>query len=67
MCAAIFNGPRSVTVGVRPDPTTDETTGAIVRGLLGPACGSDLDGIADVYAAKEERRAINSLVRMGSI
>jgi hypothetical protein len=28
---------------------------------------TDLDGIADAYAAMDERRAINSLVRVASV
>jgi hypothetical protein len=42
MRAAIFNGPHSVTVGERPDPTIQEPTDAIVRVVLGCVCGSDL-------------------------
>jgi Zn-dependent alcohol dehydrogenase len=42
MRAAIFNGPHSITVGQRPDPTIVEPTDAIVRVALGCVCGSDL-------------------------
>ncbi len=42
MRAAIFNGPHSVTVGQRPDPTIHDPTDAIVRVVLGCVCGSDL-------------------------
>jgi hypothetical protein len=28
---------------------------------------TDLDGIADAYAAMDERRAIKSLIRIGSV
>jgi len=28
---------------------------------------TDLDGIADAYSAMDERRAIKSLIRMGSV
>ena len=42
MRAAIFNEPRSVTVGDRPDPTIAEPTDAIVRVVLACVCGSDL-------------------------
>lgn len=42
MRAAIFNGPKDVTVGDRPDPTIDEPTDAIVRVVLACVCGSDL-------------------------
>jgi threonine dehydrogenase-like Zn-dependent dehydrogenase len=42
MRAAIFNGPRSVTVGDRPDPVIKEPTDAIVRVVLACVCGSDL-------------------------
>jgi len=42
MRAAIFNGPRDVTVGERPDPVITEPTDAIVRVTLACVCGSDL-------------------------
>ncbi len=42
MRAAIFNGPRDMTVGDRPDPTITEPTDAIVRVTLARVCGSDL-------------------------
>jgi threonine dehydrogenase-like Zn-dependent dehydrogenase len=42
MRAAIFNGPRSITIGQRPDPVIVEATDAIVRVVLGCVCGSDL-------------------------
>jgi threonine dehydrogenase-like Zn-dependent dehydrogenase len=42
MRAAIFNGPGSVTVGDRPDPTIQQPTDAVVRVVLGCVCGSDL-------------------------
>ena len=42
MRAAIFNGPRSISVGDRPDPVIVEPTDAIVRVVLGCVCGSDL-------------------------
>ena len=42
MRAAIFNGPRAVTVGTRPDPVIQEPTDAIVRVVLACVCGSDL-------------------------
>src|SRR3954471_17915852 len=42
MRAAIFNGPRSVTVGDRRDPSIVELTDAIVRVVLACVCGSDL-------------------------
>jgi threonine dehydrogenase-like Zn-dependent dehydrogenase len=40
--AAIFNGPRSITVGERPDPRISAPTDAVVRVVLGCVCGSDL-------------------------
>jgi threonine dehydrogenase-like Zn-dependent dehydrogenase len=40
--AAIFGGPRDLTVGERPDPTIQERTDAIVRVTLACVCGSDL-------------------------
>ena len=42
MRAAIFNGPRDITVGERPDPVIENPTDAIVRVTLGCVCGSDL-------------------------
>jgi threonine dehydrogenase-like Zn-dependent dehydrogenase len=42
MQAAIFNGPGSVNVGDRPDPTIQQPTDAVVRVVLGCVCGSDL-------------------------
>src|SRR4051812_49913056 len=42
MRAAIYNEPRSITVGDRRDPVVDEPTDAIVRVVLACVCGSDL-------------------------
>jgi threonine dehydrogenase-like Zn-dependent dehydrogenase len=42
MRAAIFNGPRDIDVGDRPDPTITNPTDAVVRVVLGCVCGSDL-------------------------
>jgi threonine dehydrogenase-like Zn-dependent dehydrogenase len=42
MRAAIFNEPRSITVGERPDPGLVEPTDAVVRVVLACVCGSDL-------------------------
>jgi len=42
MRAAIFNEPRSITVGDRPDATIAEPTDAVVRVVLACVCGSDL-------------------------
>src|SRR3954462_7861054 len=42
MRAAIFNKPRSVTVGERRDPLIAEPTDAVVRVVLACVCGSDL-------------------------
>jgi threonine dehydrogenase-like Zn-dependent dehydrogenase len=42
MRAAIYNGPRSIEVGERPDPVINEPTDAVVRVVLGSVCGSDL-------------------------
>jgi threonine dehydrogenase-like Zn-dependent dehydrogenase len=42
MRAAIFEGPRSIKVGDRPDPVIHEPTDAVVRVVLGSVCGSDL-------------------------
>jgi threonine dehydrogenase-like Zn-dependent dehydrogenase len=40
--AAIYGGPRSITVGDRPDPVIAEPTDVVVRVVLGCVCGSDL-------------------------
>jgi threonine dehydrogenase-like Zn-dependent dehydrogenase len=42
MRAAIFNEPRSITTGDRPDPAIVEPTDAVVRVVLACVCGSDL-------------------------
>ncbi|HSO99459.1 MAG TPA: zinc-dependent alcohol dehydrogenase family protein [Solirubrobacteraceae bacterium] len=42
MRAAIFNEPRSITVGERPDASISEPTDAVVRVVLACVCGSDL-------------------------
>jgi threonine dehydrogenase-like Zn-dependent dehydrogenase len=42
MRAAIFNGPRQIEVGERPDPVIATPTDAIVQVTLGCVCGSDL-------------------------
>jgi hypothetical protein len=42
MRAAIFNEPRSITVGERPDASLVEPTDAVVRVVLACVCGSDL-------------------------
>jgi threonine dehydrogenase-like Zn-dependent dehydrogenase len=42
MRAAIFNEPRSISVGDRRDPAIAEPTDAVVRVVLACVCGSDL-------------------------
>jgi threonine dehydrogenase-like Zn-dependent dehydrogenase len=42
MRAAVFNGPRSISVAERPDPVIAEPTDAVVRVVLACVCGSDL-------------------------
>jgi threonine dehydrogenase-like Zn-dependent dehydrogenase len=42
MRAAIFNEPRNVTAGDRPDATIRHPSDAVVRVLLSCVCGSDL-------------------------
>ncbi len=42
MRAAVFNEPRSIGVGDRPDPAIAEPTDAVVRVVLACVCGSDL-------------------------
>jgi threonine dehydrogenase-like Zn-dependent dehydrogenase len=42
MRAAMFNEPRSITAGDRPDPSIVEPTDAVVRVVIACVCGSDL-------------------------
>ena len=42
MKAAIYGGPRDITVGERPDPVLEAQSDAIVRVTLACVCGSDL-------------------------
>jgi len=42
MRAAIFQGPKDITVGERPDPYIQEPTDAVVRVVMACVCGSDL-------------------------
>src|SRR3989440_2640936 len=42
MRAALFQGPRSIEVGERPDPVVMAPTDAVVRVVLSCVCGSDL-------------------------
>jgi len=42
MRAAIFRGPKDVSVGERPDPGIQEPADAVVRVVLACVCGSDL-------------------------
>jgi threonine dehydrogenase-like Zn-dependent dehydrogenase len=42
MRAAVFNGPKDITVADRPDPTITAPTDAVVRVVLTCVCGSDL-------------------------
>src|SRR3954453_12286557 len=42
MKAAIFQGPKDITVGNRPDPVIEAPTDAVVRVVLACVCGSDL-------------------------
>ena len=42
MRAAIYNGPRDIIVGERPDPVIQAATDAVVRVTLACVCGSDL-------------------------
>jgi threonine dehydrogenase-like Zn-dependent dehydrogenase len=42
MRAAVFNGPRSITVTERPDPVIAQPTDAVVRVVRAAVCGSDL-------------------------
>jgi threonine dehydrogenase-like Zn-dependent dehydrogenase len=42
MKAALFEGPREIVLGERPDPTIQGPTDAVVRVVIGCVCGSDL-------------------------
>lgn len=42
MRAAIYGGPRTISVGNRPDPAITAPSDAVVRVVLGCVCGSDL-------------------------
>jgi threonine dehydrogenase-like Zn-dependent dehydrogenase len=42
MKAALFEGPREIVLGERPDPTIQAPTDAVVRVVMGCVCGSDL-------------------------
>ncbi|HEU5001932.1 MAG TPA: zinc-dependent alcohol dehydrogenase family protein [Actinomycetota bacterium] len=42
MRAALFNGPKNITVGDRPDPRIQNSSDAVVRVALACVCGSDL-------------------------
>lgn len=77
MRAAIFKGPRAVEIGDRPDPVIvradgrEELLDDVLDAKIDPGrvfhYETDLDGIANAYAAMDERRAIKSLVRVGAI
>jgi len=56
MRAAIFNGPKDITVGTRPDPTIQEPTDAVVRVVMACVCGSDL-----WYYRGESNHAVGSI------
>ena len=56
MRAAIFQGPRSIELGVRPDPVIHAPTDAIVRVTLACVCGSDL-----WYYRGESEHAVGSI------
>jgi threonine dehydrogenase-like Zn-dependent dehydrogenase len=56
MRAAIFQGPKDITVGDRPDPIIQEPTDAVVRVVLACVCGSDL-----WYYRGESSHAVGSI------
>ena len=64
MKAAIFKGKGAIELGERPDPTIKEPTYAVVRVF---DFTTDLGGIAEAYAAMDKRRAIKSLVKVGTV
>jgi hypothetical protein len=56
MRAAIFNGPKDIAVGDRPDPRIEQPTDAVVRVVLACVCGSDL-----WYYRGESEHAVGSI------
>ena len=58
--------PRPGAASTSPSCSPTSSTGAIDPGLV-LDFETDLDGIAEAYAAMDERRAIKSLVRIGSV
>lgn len=56
MRAAIFQGPKDIGVGERPDPTIEAPTDAVVRVVLACVCGSDL-----WYYRGESEHAVGSI------
>ncbi len=56
MRAAIFQGPKDITIGERPDPVIQESTDAVVRVVMACVCGSDL-----WYYRGESDHAIGSI------
>ena len=65
MRAAIFNGPGVIEIGERPEPRIEQPTDAVVRVVMACVCGSDLWYYA--YEAMDDRTAIKSLLRVGSL
>jgi len=56
MRAAIFQGPKDIVVGDRPDPRIEAPTDAVVRVVLACVCGSDL-----WYYRGESEHAVGSI------
>src|SRR5436853_4211638 len=56
MRAAIFQGPKDIAVGDRPDPVIQAPTDAVVRVVLACVCGSDL-----WYYRGEANHAVGSI------
>src|SRR3954452_21869213 len=56
MRAAIFQGPKDITVGERPDPVIQASSDAVVRVVLACVCGSDV-----WYYRGESDHAIGSI------
>ena len=56
MRAAVFNGPKDITVAERPDPVVAAPTDAVVRVVLACVCGSDL-----WYYRGESEHAVGSI------
>ena len=62
---------RASAAAARPGAYIPELLDDVLEGRINPGrvldYETDLDGIADAYAAMDERRAIKSIVRVGTL